>query len=274
MKYLVVIICLFSMFSCTQEEAVKVESIESLNFEAKAVFDEKSEGVYKGTFTTNDSQKRGVIAIQVMADKSAYAKMVYSNGSDLILKATGDMQLSDQEILYTFSEGQVELSFQVSLNGKNPKVSGLLIANTPSFATILKETSRGAVLPVTGTYVCTECGTHPLFNGGITQTFSATTVSGAGNNNQDIVTQILFNGNDFGSATGNTQAGCVNSGSARVCDISGASTAIAGRVINWTGTHSFLRGSTDCSEVEGTWTYDSVYGMLSGTFTSDSSCGI
>lgn len=274
MKNLVIIICLFSIFSCSQDENLETQEIESLNFQAKAIFDQTSGGVYKGTFTTNDSEKRGIIAIQVMADQSAYAKLVYANGSDMVLKASGTMQLVGQEVVYTFNQDQVNFTFMVSANGQNPKVSGFSIIDTPSFATVLKETTKGAVLPVTGTYVCTECGTHPLFNGGITQTFSATTVSGAGNNNQDIVTQIMFNGSDFGSATGNTQAGCANSGSARVCNISGASSAIAGRVINWTGTHSFLRGATDCSEVEGTWTYESVYGSLSGTFVSDTNCGI
>lgn len=260
--------------SCSKDEQLETAEVTNFNALVTKASDLQATGVYKGTFASYDNENRGIVMIQINQAGKAQATLQFANGEETKLLADSQTSKSGLYTEVTFVNDVASFRFSVAQDGSAPRVSGLELGAAEGSMKVLKETTRGPLLPISGTYTCDNCEIHPLLESGVTQTFNATTVSGGGNNEQQIVTQIILNGKDFGSSTGNTQSGCANSGGIRTCTIAGASATIIGtRAINWSGTHRFTPGGTSCSEVSGTWSFNSQYGLLTGTFISDSTCG-
>lgn len=272
-KLILAIVCSIVVISCSKESIDTQVNDQDFTALVTTATDNLSVGTYKGTFTTLDSEKRGTVLIQLNSEGFARATVQLNSGASIALKAESKIELNE-DVFVQFSDQRMSFDFAVNANGNNPVISNVKLDSKKSVISILKETTRGPLLPISGTYTCTSCVGHPLLGNGFTQTFNAITVSGDGDNNQNIVTTIILNNKDFGSDTGNSQTNCANSGPDRSCDINGASATISGgRSIIWTGTHLFKRGgSVDCSEVSGTWSFDSQYGLMEGTFVSDTSC--
>ncbi|WP_374958708.1 hypothetical protein [Gilvibacter sp.] len=274
-KFLMLVLAASSILSsCSKDEQLETAEVTNFNALVTKASDLQATGVYKGTFASYDNENRGIVMIQINQAGKAQATLQFANGEETKLLADSQTSKSGLYTEVTFVNDVASFRFSVAQDGSAPRVSGLELGAAEGSMKVLKETTRGPLLPISGTYTCDNCEIHPLLESGVTQTFNATTVSGGGNNEQQIVTQIILNGKDFGSSTGNTQSGCANSGGIRTCTIAGASATIIGtRAINWSGTHRFTPGGTSCSEVSGTWSFNSQYGLLTGTFISDSTCG-
>jgi hypothetical protein len=161
----------------------------------------------------------------------------------------------------------------VDSDGKNPIITNVLLNYLEADIMVRKHTSKAPVVPIAGTYACTDCADHPVLGTGVLQTFNIlmfTTPDGdSGFDTQVTMASNIFNG------TG-SQNNCAANGTETTCDISGAFD-VSGNPITWSGNHTFnneASGMQDCSGVSGTWTFTSptYSGPISGTFESDDSC--
>ncbi|MDC7997807.1 hypothetical protein [Gilvibacter sediminis] len=197
--------------SCTQEE--QNETLETTNFTAlvNKATDLQATGVYKGTFSSYTNDSRGIVMIQLNNAGKAKATLRFADGSERVIIA--DTEAANEKGLQgvRFINEAVSFEFTVEQDGAKPLAEGFQLGTTDASMKVLKETTRGPLLPISGTYTCDNCDIHPLLESGVAQTFNATTVSGGGNNDQDIVTQIMLSGRDYGTAVGNAQSGCSNS---------------------------------------------------------------
>lgn len=274
-KLSLILVLSLSLWACSSDSELELES-DTANLETLVNKDSDISGfgLYKGTFTTLDSRDRGIVTI--MINKLGQAKAIVDMEDGISHKLTADRIINTKETIdgLLFANDEFAFTFSVDINGKNPLLSGVIFDDREGDIVVAKETTRGPVVPWTGTYTCTSCVGHPTLDSGAEQTFNATTVSGSGDNNQAIITQIILNGNNFGSTSGNSQSGCVNLGPDRRCNITGSSATIANnRPINWSGTHIFKRGGgVNCSEVRGNWTFESQYGLMEGSFSNNINC--
>jgi len=162
-----------------------------------------------------------------------------------------------------FNSGNSSFIFTVDNDGANPVVLDANLNSMEAFIAMVKETTRGAVVPLTGTFV-----TDAMSSSAIDGTWSLIFNSSNGQDNTvDITSQTIFNSRDFGSTTGIAQTNCVEDTDLTTCDIAGMYTSL-GADITWSGTHLF-RSTADCSQASGTW---STADGLSGTFITDSVC--
>jgi len=267
MKILRLPILAFSMlaiFSCSTEESIlqdeNITEITELNADL-SLYDGLSQGLYKGVFSTADSETRATVEIKVISDTRANALTIDTDGVvefyegtvQESVSSTGNMQIA-------FASPRSSFNFSVSDLGENPIITDAISNNKPSFVTVVKEANRDAVTPVTGTYTTND--------GTVTGTWSIIFNSGDDEDvNMDITTQTIFDGRDFGSTTGSSQAACVAVGNKADCPITGSYTS-QGVAITWSGVHTFLNRN-DCSSVEGMWSTDNG---LQGTFMGDSNC--
>ena len=261
--------------SCeTEESNLGIDTTQTLDL-ASDEYQDSNVGIYNGVFTTNDGQQRGSIEVRIPADELTLpsATLKLSNGTNITLEAS-QVVFKDVVVTNLIFNADVAASFvfSVSPSGKNPVIQNVILNDTEGAILIRKHTTRAPVVPIPGTYVCTDCGTHPTLNNSIPQTFNLlmfTTPSG----DSTFDTEVTLGMNVF-TGTG-AQDTCIVIGTETSCDISG-SFAVSGAPIDWSGTHTFnneATGANDCSDASGTWTFDSNnFGMLSGTFVSDNAC--
>ncbi|MEP0265759.1 proprotein convertase P-domain-containing protein [Dokdonia sp.] len=262
------------LFSCSEEELTieDASTIDSLELVADlSTYTDSSLGMYKGVYTTADSQDRGTVEIKVINNETAKASITYLNGVVEFFNGTVQEQnglTANDEMNIVFNSSNSRSSsfvFNVNSNGSNPTITDANSNSKASLITVVKENTRGAVVPLTGSFssdamsVTAASGTWSIiFNTG----------TGDGDDT-DITTQTIFNTLDFGSATGNSQSGCTTTagGGSTTCTVEGMYTS-QGIDITWNGTHSFTTG-VDCSTSSGTW---STANGLSGTFITDAMC--
>ncbi len=254
------------LFSCQkEEETVVIDTSADLTTNA-IQFDESNYGVYEGTFTTLDSENRGVVVVSLKGDNNGRASLKLSNGNDVKL-AVNEAYAEGTDTNVTFSGQNMSFRFTVNADGSNPTVSEAIYNGQNSIIKTLKETTKAPVVPIPGTYLALEAGTHPTLGTGVAKTFNLV-YAGDGSADDTMVSTILLGANDFGSMT-NTQSNCGGLGNI-TCDINGTS-AVGPLSITWTGTHTFT--PANCSQVAGTWSFPgTVYGVLSGEFISDAQC--
>jgi len=258
-KILTVLLVACVVFACTKDETTEVSNDTSFDFSKNlSVYDNTSDGLYKGIFSTNGSEYRGTIVIKVK-DGQSIATLALVNERNVELIGTS----TDDGILFTGASAAFK--FAVEADGSNPIVSEVTLKGMESTIIVAKETSRAAVTPISGTLDCDDCAAHPLLVTGPTGTFSLLFVGdGSGD---DIVTSMV----DVGVmvSTPGTQSGCAGVDPTD-CAVAGGA-VIGGNTIGWMGTHSYLTAS-DCSEASGTWSLDSTHGAFTGTWVSDISC--
>lgn len=271
-KALLLVLTLGLLVSCQKEDANLENSADSTLQTNR--YDNSNLGIYKGIFTTADSKDRGTIEINVIAEKHAIATLTMVNGDIYLVKSATTVLENTNISDLVFTNRAVSFKFSVEANGANPKITDVTFGQRAAMVQVAKNTSRAPVLPITGTYVVTA-GSSPHF-GLNPQTFSMLYV-GAGTGTDTFATQIILNGNDYGSpATSNNQNSCETKATHIICQISGTSTTVGGNPITYTGNHVSATGVTpDCSLVYGTWSYTSAaFGVISGTFLNDNSCPI
>jgi len=290
MRNLFKLTALLALFiiGCSTESTTDPQNVDTANLSA-AIFQKSNIGMYKGVFTTMDSQQRGTIEISIpdasaltvnLTDPYPFAKLTLIDGQQFIARSSTPVVQGTAVKNLLFSSSIFKFNFSVDANGRSPQVSGVTFQGLESDIVAAKHTTRAPVIPIPGTYACTDCGTHPNLNNTITQTFSILTSTDP-DGNSSFTTQTVLGSNVF-SGVG-IQENCVASGIRTTCDIeSGNGISNAGIIINgttvvWSGTHTFdnssVGGSDDCSGVTGTWIWPSAnFGTLSGTFVSDTMC--
>ena len=264
--------CVMLLFSCTNDTEIQdVDTIAPDSAELSvdlSVYADSPLGLYKGVFTTNDSEERGVVEIQVINEELAKARIEMVNGD--IVSYSGRVNpasFSDRGgITATFraADGEGSFVFSVNADGSNPATRSVVHTGKPSFISLLKEDSRLALITSTGLY------SGSGFNGTWNLVFDSQADANA--NSANFTSQILVNGTDIGTDTGNGQTTCSDDGTTRMCAIDGVADTASGITLNWTGTHISTIAAA-CSQINGTW---SAMGpdmtMFTGTFTSDVQC--
>lgn len=269
MKIIRLPILAFSMlaiFSCSTEETTlqdeNITEITELNADL-SLYNGLPQGLYKGVFSTVDSETRATVEIKVLSDTSANALFIDHNGVVEFYEGTvqGNIEGSN-DMNIAFNSPRSSFNFTVSDTGENPIITDAVSNGKESFVKVIKEITRDAVTPVTGTFMTDD--------GASTGTWNVIFNSGDDEDaNMDITTMSFLanDARDFGSSTGSAQTSCVAVGLKSDCVIGGSYTS-QGVAITWAGTHTFL-DRIDCSSIEGTW---STGGGLSGTFEGDSNC--
>lgn len=260
--------------SCSSEENdYTIDQAESVDL-ASDVYQDSNVGVYNGVITTLNGEQRGSVTIIIPAEnsRSAHATIKLSSGQ-IISLLTNDVIIKDFPVSnITFGSQATTLTFSVDANGRNPIVQEASLNNLEADIVVRKHTNRAPVVPISGTYACTDCTGHPVLGTGATQTFNLlmfTTPGGL----STFDTQVTLGMSSY-DGTG-MQGNCSINENETSCDLSG-SFSVPGGPITWTGTHTFnneASGDQDCSGASGTWSFAStVFGTLTGTFVSDDSC--
>lgn len=230
--------------------------------------DNSSLGIYKGVFSTMNSEERGVVEIRLSNNNFATAIIQMVSGDKEILKSDNKVVAGSGIFELNFSATSVDgisFKFSVGADGSFPTLSDVTYKALASDIMVVKETSRAPVVPVTGTYA--------IDGGGPSDTFSIifNTGSGAGNDT-DITTMIMRSGFNVGNTTGNSQSACTSNAFSGSCGIAGSTVTLpGGQTVSWTGTHIYDLSGADCSRAGGTWTST---GGPSGTWISDATCSI
>ena len=264
-KFIIPVLLVGILFSCSKEEGLTIEdtnATDTLELLADlSVYEDSSLGMYKGVFTTTDSQNRGTVKIEVINEKTSRASITYLNGEVELftgIVAEQDELATAREVSLLFNSSASSFIFNVNNDGSNPIVIDASSYSQFSFITVVKENVRGAVVPLTGSYTS---------EGGPSGTWSIIFNTGNGEGDDtDITSQTIFNGQDFGSTTGIEQSECDTIADVTNCTIEGMYTSL-GVDIEWTGTHTYL-SLEDCSSAMGTWSTPTA----TGTFITDTMC--
>ncbi|GGG05294.1 hypothetical protein GCM10011344_02150 [Dokdonia pacifica] len=260
-KFFTSLFLLGVLFSCSKEELVVEDSLINENTDLATDFGRyqgTSLGMYKGVFSTSDSEERGVVEIKIINSQYAKATLEKIDGTVEEYKGIihGTRALGGMDI--SFSSDHSSFNFRVDEDGSNPIITDAIDEDKAALIKVVKEDVRGAVVPLTGSFTSAIGGSGTwsiIFNTG----------DGSGNDT-DITTQSIFDTVDYGSATGNEQSGCNTVDDVTTCTIGGAYMS-QGVAITWTGSHTYLDIS-NCSAASGTWTA----GVSSGTWTTDNVC--
>lgn len=272
------------LFSCTVDSDQSTQNSENLTVELASL--ETNLGIYKGVFTTNNSDYRATVDIALpvgnnRSDVASYfpsAKITLHTGAIYTAYAKQRIEQGEEVVDLEFKSRDLSLIFSVSADGSNPSVSSVIFKNMESSIAIAKHTFRSPVTPMTGTFECTTCNDHPNLNTGTAQTFNLMFTTPEGNSTittQSAIGTAVFNGIGL-------QDNCVASGSLTSCDLASGDGVTnvgfmaGGAPVTWTGKHSFnneATGPQDCSGALGNWTWVTPsYGTITGTFISDVNC--
>lgn len=270
-KLLIPLLLVGVLFSCSKEEQTIEDAsvVSDLDLVANlSTYEDSSLGMYKGVFTTADSQDRGTVEIKVINEETAKASITYLSGvveffNGTVQQQTGLTTYDGMNIVFNSSNSRnSSFVFTVNDNGSNPTITDAHSNSRASLISIVKENQRGAVTTLTGSFSSALGATgtwNVIFNTGTGETTDT-----------DITTQTIFGVDDYGSTTGNEQMACTTVDNVTTCPIGGMYTTL-GVDIDWSGVHTFL-DSPDCSSSTGTWT--AVVGGITSTgmYVSDVTC--
>jgi hypothetical protein len=271
LKSITLLCFLIIIVSCSKEEPLlNDESFAEQELKADlSKYIDTSYGLYKGTFSTEDSEDRGIVQIEVISE--IYAKGLLQLIDGQTIEFSGVPILSNNRLEVSFVANNALFDFSVVGNGTNPETTNVLFNGKNSFISIIKENTRGAVIVNTGIY--SGIGFNGIATSG-TWNITYDSQGDADGNTNNFTTQIISGGNDYGSSTGNSQLNCTDDGINQFCDVNGVGLSSAPFDIVWSGTHtSKLNQNPGCSQFEGTWTASGI-GNASGTFMSDQQCTI
>jgi hypothetical protein len=280
---------MFTVFviSCEQEASIEVDTSEIENYHLGEL---QKDRIFKGVFTTYDSEYRAVIQINFPNKKGLLhpvnerelpvAHISFQTGTDLILPASEYKYTEYGRIRFIFYSDMMQFELQIGEDGSEPAVNNAVFNNNAGVMLLAEHTTNNPVVAVTGTYVCTTCNGHPNVNNSLTQTFNM--MFSYNNGTGTITTQSVIGSTTY-TGIGYQSSCIVNNGYYNCTIESGDGTTTttgylaAGNPVTWTGTHESTYISTSasdqCNEVSGTWQWPSnSYGVLSGTFQSDDTC--
>ncbi|GEQ87165.1 hypothetical protein ULMS_26730 [Patiriisocius marinistellae] len=281
-KLLFIAVAALFLNACEKDSTTLENDLQTSNDIALA-FDTASQnsilGIYKGVFTTEDSQTRGIIEM-TMPGTSGFvsyygqyptAKLMLDNGT--VINAVANRAIAENEGVVDVQFNGNGLSFVLNMNdnGENVEFSNITLNNVTSYALVKKHTNRAPISPITGTYQCIECQDHPNLEAGLEQSFNVV-ITEAPDEVFDIATQVMLGTTEF--LGDGLQGDCVENGVLTSCDTFGSFDVVGGTSISWDGTHLFNNEDTaagnDCSDFDGAWTWVTTsYGTISGTFSSD-----
>ncbi len=264
------ILCfLLALMSCSEEETLNNDvdvAQEELAIDLSE-YQDTSYGMYKGVFSTNDSQERGVVEIQIVNETTATAKIELVSGTILTYTGTPNRSL-DGNLTVQFDGNGSSFEFVVAEDGSNPLINRAVLNDKPSFISAIKENTRGALITNPGLYSGTNTSGVAVSG---TWNIVFDSQADADGNTMAFTSQIIVSGLDIGSAMGNVQENCSDDGTFQMCDVSGTGDMMASIVATWSGVHTSIIAE-DCSQFEGTWTATGAGGGGSGTFISDQQC--
>lgn len=288
MKQLLLLAITFAAFtSCSVDNVNTPETAQNLSYNTAT--DTNSLGMYKGVFTTNDSKYRGTVAIDVpqkytLANNTSgllypTAYITLQTGEVIIAKA--NQKVYDGEAIdnLVFSSNNISFKLSINADGTEPTINEVIYKETEAGILIAKHTEFAPITPIIGTYNCDNCAGNPYLDNGAIQTFNmvfTNSDSDGGITVQVIRDLTIFNGIGY-------QDNCAANGTTTNCEVNsgdGSTTTVSfianGNPVYWTGNHTFnneATGPNDCSGFSGTWEWESrVYGVLTGTLTSDDGC--
>lgn len=275
LKHFIAALAIIVIASCSADQednpSTDQQAIEDLFSEEFAY---SNVGIYNGVFTTNNGEIRGNLQISIPVNNETLPKVVLStsNGDYFEFTALTSVVKGEKVENLVFASDIASFHYSVEADGTNPLAEDLIYDGEEGSIVLGKHTNLAPVTPIVGTYNCIECGTHPILNNSVTQTFNMLSFSND-SGESSIVNQVTLGGNVFMGM--GDQTNCVDNGSIRTCDTSGSFSA-GSAPIHWTGTHTLnneVPGIGDCSEASGTWLFNSAnYGDLSGIYTSSATC--
>ncbi|MCT8341229.1 hypothetical protein MG296_14275 [Flavobacteriaceae bacterium TK19130] len=263
------------LFACSVDNEELSPNQQNLTYELAQ--DKSAAGLYKGVFTTVDSEFRAKVAIEIKAsNETKYghtATFEMQNGETYT--AVSNQPISHGEAIedLVFTSDDISFTFSVDENGKNVVVENVTFQGVESSLLAKKSTTKNPIVNFTGTYNCVECGptTDMTFN---------VMVSGDGTGPQTYDTQMNFNNNTY-FGTG-IQNGCATdpiNADLTICnaesgdglgDLTGFTVGSNGYTVEWIGQMIYNTVSPDCSEIVGLWYFRrGTSEQKSGTFKTD-----
>lgn len=288
MKPFTYLVILLSFLSSSCHPEIDTDLIQDAK--SHYIFNDKASVAYKGIFTTNGSEYRAVLDIIIPKPYSSpvqtndllipRAMVTLMNNDVITIYATNISEEPDGARAYSFTSDRMNFTLRTNAAGDIGEVLDANYQNISGTAIVAVHTIEAPVVAITGTYSCTTCNGHPNVTNGSTQTFNMMFSSNQGVGS--ITTQSVLGSTTYYGI--GYQNACTLISGYNTCAIEsgdGATTNVghyaAGNPVTWTGTHesNFITVSIDgvCNEVYGTWQWPSnSYGLLSGTFQSDSTC--
>ena len=268
-KSLTVCVCLLILVSCQREVSLDNSTSQILNLDTASIA--SNIGIYKGVFTTLDSKERATVEITI-TDATRFAStygnratavLNFEKGNTVTATAVRAIELGESIQDLVFESPELTFVFSVENDGNSPTISNVSYNNTPSDILIVKHSTRNPVNPVLGTFICTGCNGNTTVTNAVSQTFNMTLTAGV------IATQAVVDGSSYlGDGLEATSAD--NGDGTSSAAVSGSVTT-PDSTVDFAGTHTFSTTGDDCSEVTGTWTWNT--NGVTGTFESDTSCG-
>ncbi len=270
MKKLIMFLFVGALFTACSTDKELIESQDgSADYALDlSAYDNSNLGVYKGVFSTLDSEARATFEIEIKKGTESRASLTLVGGQEVKFSTAAAIEEDVNLENVVFTSGDSSFKFSVNRDGSNPTFSEVFYVGSEGAMKAIKETSRLAVTTQTGTWGCTTgCSGSGTWN----LMFTSGDGTGAYGAGTGMESMIMFNGSDIGTPDENTQSDCVDAGDITTCDLLGATLNVptAGGPVFFEGTHSYTTAaSSNCSEASGTWSA----GVLSGTWTSDAVC--
>ena len=268
-KLLLLFVGVLVLVSCQKETAIETSAIENLNLNAASI--DSNIGVYKGVFTTLDSKERATVVVTI-TDATTFAPVYgskatavfhFEKGNTITATAVRSIEIGQAIDELEFTSTALNFMFSVESDGKSPSVTNVTYKNKPSDILIVKHSTRNPVNPVLGTFVCTGCNGNTTVTNAVSQTFNMTLTAGV------VATQAVVDGSSY-LGDGLEATAADNGDGTSSAAVSGSVTT-PDSTVDFAGTHTFSTTGDDCSEVTGTWTWNT--NGVTGTFESDTSCG-
>ncbi len=266
----------------------ETQTVDS-NLTAQIAQDNTVYGNYKGVFTTDNSEFRATVEINIIKTSEGatsltstlpMATLYFPNGDVIVARASQPATLGAINNM-VFSTNKLSFTFSVDADGQNGQVNNVTFQNLHGSILLAKDMQRAPITPITGTYACTNCG--GTLGDGSGQTFNVM-FTGSSTGNTTITSQLVLNGNTYNGV--GVQNSCQAMGTSTVCSVASgdgspqaaAFTTAGGRKVYFTGIHNYNNQPTgatvDCSGMMGNWTFEANGGDKSGTFKSDNQCAL
>ncbi|OAB77298.1 hypothetical protein [Cochleicola gelatinilyticus] len=265
--------------SCSVDQPETSESNADLAYDASTL-DASSLGNYKGVFTTNNSDYRATVEIDVpyfnsenTTKQKSYPTALVSlqNGKSFVATANRNISLGEEITKLEFSGSEMSFKFSVNDDGTSPIITDVNYKNLKGDILVAKNTSFAPVTTFTGTYQCFQCGNSEP------RTWNVV-ISGDATGDQTYATQVEFNGNTYSGGQG-LQENCVVDGTnsditfctSRSGDAgSNVGFMVGSNAVEWEGQMGYSNSAPDCSSQVGFWYFKrGLEGQKSGTFKTD-----
>ncbi|MDT0643802.1 hypothetical protein RM553_13255 [Zunongwangia sp. F363] len=272
----------FSLFSilfhsCSPDEGLITES-------TSAEEDYSPGKTYKGIFATYNSKYRGTFQLEVSESTFEYEKSDYHANAVLTVQ-TGKTYTAkfiraeevskSSNFKLTFDSEDFSFVFSLDANNK-PVFKEVVFKNEQGAMIAAEETENKTIIPITGTYKCTNCQEKdsingvPLNNEERTFNMMLTTEDGSSSMTIQASLGILVDNEVI------VEKSCTTVGEYTTCEFSNGIYG-SNEPVTWTGMHRYKTVTTDtssaCSSVSGHISFESAEaGIIEGDFSSDSTC--